>query len=284
MANFRFISRYSISNLDFVVIDSAGDPINADAAPTASFRAYASGTAVWSRATTLIQAPGVYRLTVSSTESANPGLFYVQWDYLISTVPQQYRTDIEIPSSSSPLYNTLSDGYQMVVDYAWQRFEDLFDSAVGGPHLLMYAQSNFGRERVAQLMRTALNNLNSAAQPHSTFSIEEGGQEFPLTEWGGILEQGTTVEIIKHLMRSYVEQPEAQGVTPARLDRRDYLSRWREILDVETEEYKRQLAVFKMAQMNLGRGSILVAGGIYGNIPAYSSPARRPRSVPTWVR
>lgn len=284
MASFRFISRYSISNLDFVVIDSAGDPVNADAAPNASFRAYASGTSVWSRATTLIQSPGVYRLTISSSESANPGLFYVQWDYNISAVPQQYRTDIEIPSSSSPLYNTLSDGYQAVVDYAWQRFEDLFDSAVGGPHLLMYAQSNFGRERVAQLMRTALNNLNSAAQPHSTYSIETGGQEFPLNEWGGILEQGTTVEIIKHLMRSYVEQPEAQGVTPARLDRRDYLSRWREILDVETEEYKRQLAVFKMAQMNLGRGAILVAGGIYGNIPAYTNPARRPRSVPTWVR
>lgn len=284
MANFRFISRYSISNLDFVVIDSSGVAINADAAPVASFKTYASGTSVWSRATTLIQSPGVYRLTVSSTESANPGLFYVQWDYTIATVAQQYRTDIEIPSSSSPLYSTLSDGYQAVVDYAWQRFEDLFDSSVGGPHLLMYAQSNFGRERVAQLMRTALNNLNSAAQPHSTFSVEDGGQEFPHAEWGGILEQGTTVEIIKHLMRSYVEQPEAVGVTPARLDRRDYLSRWREILDVETEEYKRQLAVFKMAQMNLGRGSILVSGGIYGRIPASSNPAQRPRNLPTWVR
>lgn len=285
MANFRFVSRYSIANLDFVVINDLGNQVAADTPPTVTFRNYATGAQIWQRATTLVAAPGTYRVTVSSVESGTPGLFYIDWTYAIGGVPQAYRTDIEIPATTSSLYNALSDGYQSVVDYSWARFEDLFDSDVGGPHLKMYAQSNFGRERVAQLMRTALNNLNSSSQPHSTYSIDPtSGQEFPLAEWGGILEQGTTIEIIKHLMRSYVEQPEAQGVTPARLDRRDYLNRWREILEIETEEYKQQLAVFKMAQMNLGRSAILVAGGAYGNIPAHNNPAVRPRRLPSWVR
>lgn len=284
MSSFRFISRFSITNLDFVVINDLGNQVAADSPPTATFRNYSTGAQVWQRATTLVAPPGTYRVTVSSSESSNPGLFYIDWTYAIGSVAQAYRTDIEIPATTSSLYASLSDGYQAVVDYSWARFEDLFDSDIGGPHLKMYAQSNFGRERVAQLMRTALNNLNSASQPHSTYSIDSTGTAFPFAEWGGILEQATTVEIIKHLMRSYVEQPEPQGVTPARLDRRDYLQRWREILDVETEEYKRQLSVFKMAQMNLGRGSILVAGGIYGNVPAYNNPAVRPRSMPSWVR
>lgn len=284
MANFRFISRYSIANLDFVVINAVGAVVAADAPPVATFRNYATGAQIWARATTMLAAPGTYRVTVSSVESGTPGLFYIDWTYAISGVAQQYRTDIEIPATTSSLYNALSDDYQSVVDYSWARFEDLFDSDVGGPHLKMYAQANFGRERVAQLMRVALNNLNSSSQPHSTYSIEPTGQAFPLTEWSGILEQGTTIEIIKHLMRSYVEQPDAQGVTSARLDRRDYLSRWREILEIETEEYQRQLAVFKMAQMNLGRGAILVGGGIYGRIPSHTNPAQRPSRMPSWVR
>lgn len=284
MADFRFVPRYSISNIDLTVINASGVPVNVDAAPTVALKNYSTDATIWSRASTLITNHGVYRVTISSAESATPGLYYLLWSYNLATIAQQARFDVEIPTSSATLYNTLSDGYKAVVEYTWDRFEDLFDSQVGGPHLQMYAQSNFGRERLAQLMRIALNGLNSTSQPHSTYGIGTGQQEFPFTEWGGVLEQATTVEMIRHLMRSYVEQPDAQGISIARLDRRDYLQRWREIYEIENEELKRQLAIFKMAQMNLGRGSILVAGGMYGNIPSHHNPAMRPRSLPSWVR
>jgi len=281
MSDFRFIGRYSIANVDFIVINGSGTQVDADAPPVVEYRNYATNVPVWSRTTSRLST-GLYRVTISSAESGIPGLFYLLWNYNISATPQQYRTDIEVPSSTSTLYNVLSDQYQAVVDNAWSRFKDLFDSAVGGPHLQMYSQANFGRERVAQLMRIGLNSLNSASQPHSQYSLD-AGNDFPFSEWGGLLEQATTVEIIKHLMRSYVEQPEAVGVSVARLDRRDYLQRWQTILDIESAELKEQMSVFKMSQMNLGRGSVLVSGGAYGTLAAYQNPARG-RPLPTWVR
>ena len=94
---------------------------------------------------------------------------------------------------------------------------------------------------------------------------------------------GGLADLLQGLLLANREQADV-GRVPARLDRRDYLNRWREILEIETEEYKQQLAVFKMAQMNLGRSAILVAGGAYGNIPAHNNPAVRPRRLPSWVR
>ena len=63
------------------------------------------------------------------------------------------------------------------------------------------------------------------AQPHMTYTLNEPGQ-FPHEQWGALLEFATYIETIKHLKRSYVEQPDWQGVTVARADRRDYLQRW----------------------------------------------------------
>ena len=283
MAEFRFVGRYSIANVDFTVVNASGTIVAADVAPTAEFRNYSTNAIVWSRATTLLTAPGTYRVTVSSVESATPGLYYILFPHLLATVPQTWRVDIEVPSTQSTLYDTLGIGYRAIIEETWGMFEDLFDSAVGGPHLQMYAQSNFGRERVAQLMSTALGRLNTQSQPHQGYSLD-GTADFPFSEWGPLLSQATTVEVIKHLMRSYVEQPDVQNVGGARLDRRDYLQRWREILEIESKELTVGLQVFKMASMNIGRASILVEGGAYGKMSAYSNPARRPRNLPPFVR
>jgi hypothetical protein len=283
MSDFRFIGRYSIANVDFKVVNASGVEVAADAPPVAEFRNYATGVQAWSRATTLLTAPGTYRVVISSVETALPGLFYIMFPHTISGVAQTWRVDIEIPSTQSTTYDALSDGYRGIVDNVWESFTDMFDSAVGGPHLMMYSQSNFGRERVAQLMRSALGRMNTVSQPHQSYTID-GSADFPFIEWGPLLEQATLVEVIKHLMRSYVEQPDAQGVTVARLDRRDYLQRWQSILDIEQKELDDGLSVFKMASMNLGRGSILVSGGAYGNLTPYSNPARRPRNLPGFVR
>lgn len=282
MGDFQFVGRYSIQNVDFTVIDSMGAVANADAAPTVGLYNYATGALVVSRPSVQVTNPGVYRITLSSVETSNPGLWYLLWSYNFATVAQQYRTNIEIPSSTSKLYDTLSDGYRSIVDGVWMRFEDGFDSNVGGPHLQMYAQANFGHERVAQLMGIALKRINTASQPHTTYAMS-AGTDFPFTEWGGILEQATAIEAIKHLMRSYVEQPAADGVNVARLDRRDYLSRWGEILEIEEKQFEDALAVFKLAQMNLGRGSVLVSGGLYGSLHP-TNPTRRPRYLSGWVR
>lgn len=269
MSNFNFVGRYSIYNLDLTVVNASGAVVDADALPTAAFKDWSTNTTVWSRTTAKI-ATGTYRLTISSAESADPGLFYVIFSYALSGVAQQYRADIEIPSSSSSKYEALPVAYRAIVESVWDRFEDLIDSPIGGPHLMSYAQSNFGRERVAQMMNIAMGTLNTMAQPHSTYAIDDS---FPLDQWGPVLEKATVIEVIKHLIRSYVEQPNVSGVSAARFDRRDYMQRWNDVLRIEQAEFASQAEVFKMSNMGLGRGRVLVGGGVFPNIP-YTPGAR----------
>lgn len=276
MSQFQFVGRYAIYNLDLTVVDANGLIVDADGLPTASFRNYATNAEIFSRSTVKI-ATGVYRLTLSSAETATPGLYYCLWNYNLSAVAQQYRSDIEIPTATSSQYEALSTEYQAIVEQTWDRFEDLFDSSVGGPHLREYAQSSFGRERLARLLRIAIGRLNTVAQPHQSYSIE--GNDFPFAEWGPLLEQALYVETIRHLIRSYVEQPSPEGVNVARLDRRDYLQRWQSVLAAEEQTLSTTLDHFKIASLSLGRSAVMVAGGAYGNYVRLVPPGR-PRHRP----
>jgi hypothetical protein len=77
----------------------------------------------------------------------------------------------------------------------------------------------------------------------------------------------------------------ADGVTVARQDRRDYMQRWREVLQMETEDATNALEVFKIAHMGLGRPKVLVSGGAYGNYGPTRLPhsaAARPRYYYRW--
>jgi hypothetical protein len=84
-----------------------------------------------------------------------------------------------------------------------------------------------------------------------------------------------TVEVIKHLMRAYVEDPDIQGNVQARVNRRDYLDRWRTMLDIEEADFKRMYDTFKIRQMFTATPRVLVAGGAYANF----SPVRMIGSV-----
>jgi len=272
MANFLFVSRYSIANADLTVINGSGAIVDADSdSVTGALHNYGDDSEIFSRSAVKIDT-GIYRITLSSVETNTPGLFYLKFSYTLGSA-QEYRTDVEIPQTSAPLYEALSEGMRDIIESVWMRFSDLFDSAVGGPHLKEYSQSNFGRERIAELLRVAVGRLNTVSQPYQSYGIT-GDSEFPIVQWGALLEQATMVEAIKHLMRSYVEQPSAQGIQSARLDRRDYLNRWETVLRIEESTLTSQLDIFKMASMNLGQPSIMVAGGVYGNLRRNAPPAR----------
>lgn len=282
MNTFRFVSRYSIAKIELALFDADGEPASADDPPTVEFRNYATNTVLWSRAADE-ESVGLYILTLSSVETSEPGLYYLLWSYETNGVPQQWRTDIEIPRQISSAYEVLPDEDRAVVNLTWVRFEDLFDSDIGGPHLKMYSQSNFGRERMAQLMRMVYGRINNRAAPHASFSMDDGN--FPYQDWKGLLELLLYIESIKHLMRSYVEQPMPQGVQTARLDRRDYLQRWGDILRTEEREADEALDAFAHSVINLGKTSVLVSGGLYGRAMSPMRPTRPkmpPRSGLRW--
>ncbi len=207
---------------------------------------------------------GVYEVALTSAETQTPGLFLIYWDFAIDGDDRTRETYYEV-GNTSPDYDALPDAMKAVVENVYWRFSDLFDSPLGGPHLQVYLQTNWGRNRMAQALRSALNRLNTWSQPHQTYALDpaQGGKAFPVDQWGGTLEQALFVEIIKHLRRSYVEQPDVQGVSLARFDRRDYMTRWGDILRDEQAELDRMIDQFKIAHMGLGSPASLVAGGVY---------------------
>lgn len=257
----HYLSRYSQPSLG-IVVHRAGAVADADAPPVVSFVPDGAAAPEWTRSATR-DSLGHYSVTLSSVETAEPVLGTLQWDYLIDGVAQTYSLDVEI-GPTAPAYDALPPAWQGVIEQVWVKFADLFDSPFGGPNLQVYIQTHFGRNRIAQLLPRALNRLNSASSPHATYPL--GGDKFPFDDWGGLLSTSLYIEVVKHLIRSYVEQPEAiLGTTVSRLDRRDYMNRWETVLNLEQAEFDRDLSRYRMAHLGLGNISVLVAGGAYGN-------------------
>jgi hypothetical protein len=236
---------------------------------------------------------GLYETNLSSQESSSPGYYTVVWRYFIDGVEQEYHSYIEI-GESSPDYDHLHSEMKHIVDTVWVRFADLYDSPGGGPNLMTYFQTHFNRGRLAQLLRIAIGTLNTVAQPHSTYTLDDHhdisqgghGATFPFRVWGPLLERSLFVEALKHLIRSYVEQPMFVGGAVTRLDRRDYIDRWNIVLSQEEPVFQRQMEVFKIAHMGMGKPAVLVAGGIYGRRgivrTGAASMAARPHMWARW--
>lgn len=211
---------------------------------------------------------GIYETSISSAEAQTPGLYRLVFTYEIDGTPHIAVEYIEI-DTVGPAYIALRPELQDLIEGVWWKFADLFDSPLGGPHLQVYFQTHMNRNRAAQLLDSALNNINAYGQPNTTYSFDN----FPLDVWGGLLSKALTIEIIKHLVRSYTEQPETQNVSEARLDRRDYMDRWLRVLEMETPGFERQVEQYRIAHMGLGDFRVLVAGGAYGNFGQHRTPA-----------
>lgn len=280
----QYISPYSTGALG-LVIHQAGVPADADGDVTLSFiREEDPPVTVFS---TVADHPaiGTYEIIPTAAQTAVAGLYTLSWTYSMGSVPQEYRTYAEI-GNPAPEYDMLSPAMKDIVDSVWIRLADLIDHPTGGPHLQTYFQSHFGRGRIAQLLRIAMGRLNTMAQPSTTYTLDDGGEAFPVAEWGSLLESAAWIETIKHLRRTYVEQPNFMGSgAVSRLDRRDYMDRWGQILQEEEGVFKSQTDTFKIRHMGFGRPRVLVSGGVYGRYGptrVAGSVAARPRYWTRW--
>jgi hypothetical protein len=277
-----YIPQFSPAEALGLVIYVAGSQANADGAVLATMVDEVTQTPVFTNRPATNPEVGVYEIKLSSVDTSRIGLFTITTNYAISGIPQIYQGYLEV-GAPNPDYDNLDDNMKMLIESVWHRFADAFDSPSGGPNLQTYFQSHWSRGRVAQMARIAVGRLNTMAQPSMTYTLDPDGQ-FPLTQWGPLLETMTYIECLKHLRRSYVEQPDLEGGSVTRLNRRDYLDRWGVILADEEAMLKTQLDVFKIRHMGFGSPRVLVSGGVYGRYGPTrfaGSVAARPRY---WTR
>jgi len=280
----QYVSQWATDALGLTIM-RAGRATDVDANEvTVTVIDEAEGTTLFTRLADHVGI-GVYQTTLSSEETATPGLYTVVWTYALLSTAQEYRTYIEI-GQANPAYDALSLDMKDLVDTCWVRFADAFDSPGGGPNLTTYFQTHFNRGRLAELLRVAVGTLNTVAQPFQTYTIDGvGGAAFPVAKWGALLERSLYIETLKHLIRSYVEQPMFVGGSVTRLDRRDYMERWQAMLGIEQPIFERQLQTFKIANMGMGKPAVLVSGGVYGRYGPTriaGSVAARPRMWTRW--
>lgn len=279
----QYVPQYAIDRIGLSLVRNHV-PMDADGDVLVSMVSEGSGQQVFSR-TAVQDGVGDYSTTFNSAETSTPGSYTLLWNYSLDGSPEYFEAGIEI-GPASPAYDYLPEDFRNVVEGVVIRLADTIDSPGGGPNLTTYVQSKYGRGRIAELMRIALGRMNTMAQPFQTYTLDgEGGSVFPVAKWGPLLEQLTWIETLKHLIRSYTEQPQFVGSgNVSRLDRRDYTQRWRDVLMEEEEIARDQLQVFKISSMNLGRPAVLISGGVfgrYGPTRMAGSVAARPRQ---WTR
>lgn len=245
---------------------------------------------------------GKFHYNIGPELTADRGLLTAIWTYTVTPEggePAQFEfTDHLQVLEPMPVYDSCSDAEKSVVDQVTWMFADLYDSTEGGPHLIEEFQTHWGFERIAQLQRIAVQRMNfignygnpptnwavgssSASSSSSSSSTEitrpdgstfimyassgssRGGTEVP-DAFSGLAVLGTYVEVLRHLRDSYTEIPNRPNMDVTYTDRRDYFSRWGATLQQEEAAWRQSVKDAKRSLLSMSRGSLLVAGGIYG--------------------
>ena len=212
---------------------------------------------------------GLYRYTLPTQYTQRRGLLQASWTYAHQGSPARFDEHFQI-LDHMPLYAGLSPSERGIVERVSWRFGDLFDNtASDGPAFFEEFQTHWGYERLTQLMVIALGKLNTMGHPLTSYrvGVQPGNTGKRLGEqWHGLLEYATYIEVLRHFIRTYVEQPLIEGSTVTSVNRRDYMQRWQAVLADEKGDLKAMVDQFKRAHMGLGRGALVVDGGAYGTL------------------
>jgi len=273
-----YLSRWASTTVA-VIIHKAGTPTDADGDVTVSMVDDASedDTLIFEDRVATRDAEGAYSIVLTSQDTDTPGVYSLVWEWEWDSEEFSRESYIEV-GQHAPVYDALEPDLQELVESVWRKFADLYDSPYGGPHLQVYFQTNFGRNRMAQLLHDAVEHINAKVPGEKPYQLTASpGPKFPAA-WYGLLGEELYVQVLKHLRRSYVEQPSASGVGVSTLERRDYLTRWGEILREAETDLDKMLDQYKMFRMNLGHTRTVLSGGSYGRYgPSRYPGAAQPR-------
>lgn len=208
-------------------------------------------------------AQGQYSYDIGPPLTAYRGVLTMVWTYQVNGVHFTYRDHAQI-LNQMPLYQMLRDPEKCVVEQVSWMLGDLFDSTDGGPNLIEPFQTHFDYERVAQMQKNCVEiRLNHIGFPVTHYGVGPNTEQVH-PHLQSMVVMGTYLECVRHLVRSYTEIPVFQGANITFADRRDYQQRWNTIFIQEWPEYVTYVKMAKRKLLSLGRGALLVGGGIYG--------------------
>jgi hypothetical protein len=205
---------------------------------------------------------GMYHYDIGPEWTRKVGLMTAEWTYTASGSEFKYLDNMQILEQMPEYERLRPEGKRIVEQVSWF-FGDLFDSTAGGPWLQENYQTHFSYERIAFLAQQATMKFNMTGFPVTAYGVTPDEKKLPrnLTQ---IIVWGTKLECMRHLALSYIEQPNLQNVQTNITDRRDYQQRWNEQLDKEEPQFEKAITMAKRGLLSLGRGALLVSGGIYG--------------------
>lgn len=275
----RFISQYGTGYVA-IEITGPGGPVDADEGtvqlqvwykdPTAESLPGDDPRGTQVIDTTDVSHPdtGKYDYEIGPTYTTNRGTLTAEWTYEVSGTEFTFVDNLQV-LNRMPTYDSLDDERKLIVEQVSWMIGDFYDSQEGGPHLIDEFQTKFDYERIAQLMSRALTRMNLTGFPVTNWSIipttPTASAAYPPSTFTGLLAIGTYLEVIRHLRDSYVEIPNRPNMNVVFTERRDYTQRWAQILATELPEYQKMVKMQKRDLLQLGKGALLVAGGIYGS-------------------
>lgn len=215
------------------------------------------------------ESEGKFYYNIGPEHTANRGVLTAEWTYEVNGHEFKFTDYLQI-LEQMPLYETLNEDAKYIIDSVMWLLGDLFDSTEGGPFLIENFQTKWSYERLAHLMEASLARVNLTGQPPTAYSIFQGrGKKLP-KEYLPLLSWSLRIEAIRHLIRSYTEIPTFTNMNVTYTDRTQYAERWRRVLDDEKEDLKEAIINTKRNELSLARGSLIVAGGYYGNMGMFT--------------
>lgn len=254
----KIVNKGDAAELIATIYDRNDDPYSADDLLSVEFT---------------VQAPDDTTTTVSgSVEDDGKGIVYyggttqvghytVMATFQTINGAKSTRVDFEV---IDPFADITPSPSWIVANDAWEKFEDCFDAEEEGPWLQDMTLNVFKKEKMERFIDDALMDINLQHPPTSllidNFVQPAVGDDPPvITGDLPLLTQALLVQLIRHLIRSYVEQPNPVGAAIAWHDRRDYMQRWQSVLQIEKEQYMRLLALYKRRYLGLGQTAGLVS-------------------------
>lgn len=205
---------------------------------------------------------GMYHYDIGPEFTQKIGLFNVEWSYVLGTSEFKFNDALQV-LEQMPYYERLRPESKALVEQVSWFFGDLFDSTAGGPWLQENYQTHFSYERIAQLSSQAAMKFNFLGFPVTNYGVTQDDPKVP-KNFHQIMVWATKLECIRHLALSYTEQPDLKNVQTNITDRRDYQDRWYKVLEEETPQFEKAVTMAKRSMLRLGRGSLLLGGGMFG--------------------